>query len=392
MIRFRWLCLVCVAALIGCMKNSKELPGKSSHRQADHADEPAHKSLPRKFRLDPTVVKDARIRTATVEREALVDTLALLGEISAVPDKIARIASPVAGRISHVFVNEGDTVRKGAPLVVVRVPDLGNIQSAYTSAAAKAQAARVNADRLQALVQKGLAAQQEVASAEAEAKSMEAAAAASKKQLNTLGISANSVSSDLTLRAPLSGVVITREAVVGQPVVVDASVATVADLSLVWFLGRVFEKDLARLRTGSTAEVELNAYPSEHFSGTVTYLGKQIDPVARTVVARIPLHNRNDVLRVGLFGTARISTQETTTSQKPALIVPRQAVTEIGSKSVVFVQHRDGDYELHEIVLGASALGKVQVLSGLREGERVVIDGVFTLKSLVLKTTFAEDE
>jgi cobalt-zinc-cadmium efflux system membrane fusion protein len=73
-------------------------------------------------------------------------------------------------------------------------------------------------------------------------------------------------------------------------------------------------------------------------------------------------------------------------------VVPREAITEIAGKPVVFVKHADGDYELHELTLGDAAAGKVQVIAGLQEGEQVVARGVFTLKSAVLKSTFAEDE
>ena len=103
------------------------------------------------------------------------------------------------------------------------------------------------------------------------------------------------------------------------------------------------------------------------------------------------LTNRQDRLRIGLFGTARISAGEPRRAA-PSLVIPRGAVTEIGGKTVVFVRQADDDFEVHEIVVGQGALGKVEVLSGLREGELVVEDGAFTLKSLVLKSTIAEDE
>jgi cobalt-zinc-cadmium efflux system membrane fusion protein len=202
---------------------------------------------------------------------------------------------------------------------------------------------------------------------------------------------AESAGSELAVRAPVSGVVISRDAVIGQPVTADETIAAIADLSEVLFLGRVFEMDLGRLQTGVRAEVQLNAYPKERFAGSIEYLGRQIDPVARTVTARIRLTNRNDLLRIGLFGTAQVSTAE---EQKrgPVLVVSRTALTEIGGKSFVFVRHADDDFELHEVVLGESALGKVEIVSGLREGEQVVVDGVFTLKSAVLKSTIAEEE
>ena len=94
---------------------------------------------------------------------------------------------------------------------------------------------------------------------------------------------------------------------------------------------------------------------------------------------------------MGLFGNAYVALDEAA-GREPTLVVPRSALTEVGRKQVVFVQHPDGDFELHEVELGRAATGKVEVVSGLREGERVVDQGVFTLKSAVLKSTFAEEE
>jgi cobalt-zinc-cadmium efflux system membrane fusion protein len=148
---------------------------------------------------------------------------------------------------------------------------------------------------------------------------------------------------------------------------------------------------LGRVRVGAKADVRLNAYPAEHFEGTVEYLGKQVDPVARTVTARIRLKNRDELLRISLFGTAHVGV--TDGAARPAtLVVPESAITEVAGKRVVFVRQADGDFEQHEIVTGDSALGQVQVLSGLREGEQVVVQGAFTLKSALLKSTFAEGD
>jgi cobalt-zinc-cadmium efflux system membrane fusion protein len=168
--------------------------------------------------------------------------------------------------------------------------------------------------------------------------------------------------------------------------------AIIADLNEVWFLARVFEDNLEQVRIGAPAEVRLNAYPRETFDGKIEYLGKQIDPTARTVVARIRLENRSELLRLGLFGTARIASSSSEARSEPTLVVPRSAVTEVGKQSVVFVRQTDGDFDVHEVTVGQSALGKVQILSGVREREQVVVDGVFTLKSALLKSTFGEDE
>ena len=387
-------CVLCLA--LGCSKGSrdertKERPDDRSASVAGsaHTDEPEHESLPKRVRLPDEVIVAAKIRTFPVARERLAPTLVLPGEVAADPDRSARVSSPAAGRLERVTFREGTAVKKGDLLAVIRVPDLGKARASYTATAARAAAARADADRLEILADKRLAATQEVVTAKAEAEALEAEAHAADEQLRAMGTGAGG-GAELVLRAPVSGTIIARDAVVGQPVTPDETIASIADLSEVWFLARVFEKDLGRLRVGARADVNLNAYPDDVFPGEIEYVGLQIDPAARTLTARVRLTNRNDLLRIGLFGAARIATSDAA-PQSSVLVVPRSAITEIADKHVAFVREPDGDFEMHEVVLGDRSVGKVAIVSGLREGEPVVADGVFTLKSVVLKGTFGEE-
>ncbi|MFT3926824.1 MAG: efflux RND transporter periplasmic adaptor subunit [Myxococcales bacterium] len=382
--------------VLGCGRGGTKEPESSSEPEgtaAHHKDEPAHEPLPTLIKLAPEVVEAAKIRTAKVAREALVATLSLPGETVADPDRTARVASPVAGRLEQVLFKEGSSVKKGDVLAVIRVPDLGKLRSLAAATEAKARAARANATRLQGLAEKRLASEQMYLDAVAASEALDVEALAARQQLDALGLAAaqSGAPSQLTLRAPLSGTVVSRNAVVGQPITAEEVLADIVDLSEVWFLGRVFEKDLGRLQLDAAAEVQLNAYPGEHFTGKVEYIGRQVDPVARTVTARIRLVNRADLLRVGLFGTAHVALGHAEELER-TLVVPRSALTEVAGKQVVFVRHADQDFELHELSLGQDAAGKVQVLAGLRDGEEVVVEGVFSLKSAVLKHTFAEEE
>lgn len=391
------LLLICLLVLAACQRSkaveqntSNAAPSAKPPTSDEHRDEPEHETFPKRVKLSQKVIAEAKIKSAVVGKEVLAITLALPGEVSVDPDRNARVASPVAGRISQVRFKEGSMVKKGDLLVSVRIPDLAKLRAAHAAAASKAATARTNATRLQELAEKGLASNQETLNAKTEADSFEAETRALNEQLGMLGMASTGGGSELALRAPIAGTVIARAAVVGQPVTTEEIIANIADLSEVWFLGRVFEKDLDNVHTKAKAEVQLNAFPKLRFEGSVEYVGQQIDPVARTVTARIRLSNPDGLLRIGLFGTAHIATG--TEQSEPVLVVPRTAVTEISGKSVVFVQQTDGDFELHEVVLGQSNLGKVQVLSGLREGERVVVEGAFTIKSAVLRSSLAEVE
>jgi cobalt-zinc-cadmium efflux system membrane fusion protein len=278
--------------------------------------------------------------------------------------------------------------------VVIESPEVARARALVAAAQAKAQATRQNADRLAAVAKKGLASGQEVAAAEADATSQEAEARAARQTLAAFGSAAAEISGEtarLTLRSPIAGVVLSRDAMRGQTVTPDHVVAVVADLDRAYFTARLFEKDLARVRVGAVADVRLNAYPKEVFEGTVEIVGKQLDPTARTVIARIGVKNHDDLLKVGLFGNASVVVQDATV-RTPRVVVPLSAVTQIADADAVFVREPNGHFAVHKVTLGRSAAGRVEVLSGVGANEQVVVDGVFTLKSAVLKSTFGEED
>ena len=362
---------------------------------APHQDEnEEHQQLPSKVRLRPDVVRAAGIKTAVAALDSLPVTLDLTGELAADPDKSARLAARVPGRIVDVKVKEGERVKAGQTIAVLESPELARARATLASAGARVKVARLNADRLRRLEAKSLASGQEASAAEAEAAALEAEAGAARQTLSALGQGADAAtggSARVTIRTPLSGFVLSRDAVQGQSVDAEHVVAVVGDLERAYFLARLFEKDLARVKQGASAEVRLNAYPNEMFEGDVETVGKQLDPAARTVTARILVRNHGDLLKVGLFGTARVVAGAATAPHK-RVVVPHSAITQLPDKNVVFVLQPDGDFEVHPVTLGQSAAGRVEVLSGLREGEKVVVEGVFTLKSAVLKSTFGEEE
>lgn len=391
------LALLCA----GCPRKTENRHSTESKSGADGkpgaegSGEHEHESLPKVVHLSAEVFRNAKLEVAPATKEILGASIVLPGEIVADPDRSARISSTLAGRVEDVRFRDGALVKKGDVMVIVRVPDLGKVRGAYTATTGKAKAARANADRLKDLVENRLASQQAFLDAEAEAQSLDAEAKALAEQLVAVGAGGGGGGGGtgvlLNLRAPINGVVMRRDAVVGQPVSADQTLGSIADLSEAWFLGRVFEKDLGRLHEGARAEVVLNAYPTEHFDGTIEVLGQQIDPVARTLTARIRITNRRGLLRIGLFGGARVESGDERPKER-VLVVPRSAITEVAGKPVVFVRTGEETFELHEIVTGESAVGKVQVLSGLKEGESVVTHSVFTLKSIVLKGTFGEED
>lgn len=359
-----------------------------------HTDEAEHEELPSKVQVSKQVIAASGIKLLPATKENLPNTVDVSGEVVVDPDRAAAVTARAPGRIVEVRFKEGQKVTAGSILAILESSDLAHARSLYTSAQAKATVARQNAERLANLSQKGLSSGQEVEATKAEAISAEAEAKAARESLSAFGASAATSTENaarLELRAPIEGYILKRNAIVGQSVAPDTVLAEIARFDEVYFVGRLFEKDLVNVKTGGAAEVRLNAYPSDNFPGTLESIGRQIDATARTVTARIRVRNHDDRLKAGLFGTARI-TIESSEATRPRLVVPLTAVTHVADRKVVFVQHADGDFEVHPVTLGRSASGKIEVITGLREGEQVVVEGVFTLKSAVLKSAFGEEE
>lgn len=390
--------IVILIAVLGvaCSESKPKIEAKKPvAAPKEHKEEAeAHEEMPSVVTLTAQVAKDAGIKAEPARVRALPETVSLTGEVIANPDRSAKITVRVAGRIIEVLVKEGDRVKKGQLLATIESAELAKARAELSGSMAKARSARQNATRLANVAKQGLASGQEVETAEAEAAALEAEARGARQTLAAFGPTAESGGGDaarLQLFSPIAGIVLSRDAVRGQTIAAEHVVASIADLDNVYFTARLFEKDLARIRPNASVEVRLNAYPTEIFTGIVETIGNQLDPTARTVTARIALANRNNLLKVGLFGNALVAVSDVA-PRTPRVVVPQSAVTKIAEKDVVFVRQPDEHFEVHPVTLGRSAAGEVEILTGLRERELVVTEGVFTLKSAVMKSTFGEED
>jgi cobalt-zinc-cadmium efflux system membrane fusion protein len=380
---------------MGCLLAACDRGASSDHDDAPaHADdhdehEPAHGEAPTRVTLTPQVIADAGIETEVARHHALAPTVRLPGEIVADPDRRARIAARLPGIVESTKKRPGERVETGETVVVVRAPDIQALRSTEAALRARASSAKANAERLAALVPKRMASEQELVAARAEADALEAEARAARDRLKAIGVGRSGRGPILySVRAPMAGVLVERPVVEGDPVTAQSVVATIVGLDRVWFLAHVFERDVSRVDLGAAVSVALNAYPDETFEGVIDYISHQTDPGARTLSARIPLTNRDDKLRLGLFGTAYTTVGPP--DGAPVLAVPRSALVRVRGSDAVFVRHEEGDFELHEVVLGRSDAHRIEITHGLRDGEEVVTAGAFSVKSVLLAGTFGE--
>lgn len=382
--RTRWV----IAAVALCVAASSVTSacgsGKSPTATAEPADEPSTERV----EVSATVAKEAGITVTVATRAVLPVTVDLTGEVAADPDATAEVPVRVAGRLVAVHFKEGDRVVAGQVLATIESGEMARVKAELGSMQARAKAARLRATRLAALVEQGIESRQDLESAEADAVALESDVAGASQTLSGFGATGGG-SARLTLRAPLGGYVMRRDAILGQAVDAEHTLAQITNLDHAYFLARLFEKDVAQIRTGAPVAVSLRAVPGATFQGTVETIGRQLDPVARAVVARIRIDNRDDLLKVGLFGTATVATAA---ASAPQIVVPTSAVTRVGERDLVFVEVEPGTFEPRTVRRGRASHVAVELLDGVAAGDRIATAGVFSLKSLLLKSSFGEDD
>jgi cobalt-zinc-cadmium efflux system membrane fusion protein len=192
--------------------------------------------------------------------------------------------------------------------------------------------------------------------------------------INALATKPNLASSVFPLNAPISGTVIERNGTIGATVGSDANLFKIVDLSSVWIDANVFEKDLGRVKDGQGVKITVPAFPGSTFSGRVILISSVVDPDTRTVKVRTEVANPDGRLKPDMFANVEI----VTASKRTAISVPLAAVLDDGGKSVVFIA--DGnEYKKREVSLGLKSDDRVEIIEGLKAGDKVVVKGNYLL-------------
>ncbi len=333
--------------------------------------------------IEPTMLRDLRITTAVVERRSGGESTAILGELRPNENAYAEIGAPVASRIIKVNVSPGQTVSTGQVLAVLQNSDVGKARSEAISAQARLELANRTLERKRRLGSEHIVAQREIQEAEANVESATADLRASKATLRSLGLSgvdAEHLTDDpsFSLRSPIGGTVIDRDAVQGQLAEPSTPLFRVGNLGRLWLTVHAFERDAVRVKTGSNARVAFAALPGRTFTGKITLVGRQVESDSRTVPVRIEIDNRDGILRPGMSATAWLTVGQQTGD---VLAVPAASLQRLQERWIVFIPKSDTEFEMREVGRGRDLGGEVEILSGLKSGETVVVDGAFLLKA-----------
>lgn len=344
-------------------------------------------------------VANAGFTFAVVEARTEAGTLEATAQIEAAPDRVAKIASRVPGRILAVNAALGDRVSAGQVLVTLDSPEVGQAKADYLSALATLDVAEQTASREKQLFERRISAEREWREAEAEALRARAAKDAAENRLHALGLSERELetlrseghySATMTLRSPLGGVVAERTAAVGAMVEPMNALLTVMDLREVWSVVDVYEQNLRQIRVGQDVEVTTTAYPEQVFRGRVANIGAVIETQTRSVKVRVVLPNREDRLKPGMFAT--VGFRGAVQSLTPKLYIPVTAVQRDGNRTIAFVPVSDRVFAVREITVGTQAGDLLEVTAGLAAGDRVVTTGSFLLKSELRRGELGERE
>jgi cobalt-zinc-cadmium efflux system membrane fusion protein len=333
--------------------------------------------------IDPEVLRDLKLTTFPAELRPGGEGVTALGELRVNESAYAEVGVPIPGRIVRLIASPGQAVRRGQPLAELQSVELGQARARRTAALARAELARQTVERKRGLAAERIVSRGELQRAEAEAAEAAAELEAAEAAVEALGVGKKEVGglSGFALLSPLSGTVLERTAVQGQAADPSRSLFRIGDLSHLWLVVQSPERDATRVRQGSPAEIALAALPGRKLRGTVDWVGREVDAHSRTVPVRIVVPNPDGRLKPGMFATAWLSTGA---EGEKVVAVPAVSLQRMDGRWVVFLplgEGREGKFEVRPVERGRDLGNEVAILTGLRPGESVVVEGAFVLRA-----------
>lgn len=330
-------------------------------------------------KIDPTIVQNMGVRTAQVTRGPLSVTVRAFGILEVPEPAIYEVNLKVNGWIEKIYANtEGMHVRKGEPLFDLYSPDVQVAAEELISAIATRKSLDPKAtDAVQTESQNLIE--------------------SAKQKLRLWGISeqdidaiaqAHKAPQTVAFRSPADGDLVEKTVVEGSAVQAGTKLMRIEDHSRLWLDAQVYEDQIPLIRLGEAVEATVDSVPGKTFSGPVMFIHPHIDHMTRTVTVRVALDNPEHQLHPGMYATANIVTKPVA----DAVLVPREAVIDTGTRQIAFVADSDGHFDPRKVRMGlAGDEDQVEILQGLAPGEQVVTSGQFLL-DVESRTTEAIDK
>lgn len=335
----------------------------------------------RVVRVDPSLLKDGRVKVATAEARAPETEVGVPGEVVAGEGGEAQVTPLVSGRVATLDAAIGQPVKKGQTLCVIESPEVGRAQADLLRAESRAALADRALARQADLDSQGATSKSALDQARAEAAAAHADEIAAKATLANIGAPPASAdaavaSSKIVMRSPIDGVVVERTAILGGPVNAGATLFRVVVPGMRVVIAKLPETLDAQADDGTHVRVVPRSAPSQACAATIEHNLHVVD-ANRNVPLRVRLGDACPELTLGSFVEVRLPARAVTTS---AVVVPAEALVDVRSDTIVFVEKSEGVFEARAVKKGTTTPTEVALTSGVAPGERVAVAGVVLLK------------
>ena len=310
----------------------------------------------------------AGVRTAVAGGRRIGRQIRTVGKVDVDETRLAYVNTKIAGWVRKLHVDyTGKEVKKGEPLLSIYSPDLLSAQEEYLLALKSTQTSSIPSNFRELT------------------ESQDSLLESARRRLLLWDISPGQIAqlektgkpqTEMTIQAPIDGIVLEKMVLDGAYITPGMNLYKIADLSTIWILADIYENEVPLVRIGQTAKAELSYYPGRPFSARVSYIYPTVDPMTRTVKVRLEVKNDELKLKPEMFANVEILS-----GVGSVLAIPSEALIDTGLRQVVWVERNPGLYEMREVQPGFRGEGYVQVLSGVRAGEKVVTSGNFLIDS-----------
>ena len=325
----------------------------------------AEPASPNQVRISTEKIQKLGVRTEAAAMRMLGKTVRAAGRIEPDERRVFAVTAKFEGYVERLHVNAtGQPVAKGQPLFEAYSPEL------------------VSAQREYAIAMQGLEAMKD-AGAEAQL-GMRQLADSSLARLRNWDLSPAQVTAlmksgqpqrTISFPSPVSGVVSEKKALQGMRFMPGEMLYQVTDLSSVWVIADLSEQDIGLVKSGAKARVTTTAYPNEAFEGRITYIYPTLKAETRSIPVRVEMANPGQKLKPAMFAQVEV----TVGGKAPVLTVPDSAVIDTGTRRIVLVQVKEGRFEPREVDIGGRGENYVEILKGVKDGERVVVAANFLI-------------
>jgi len=338
--------------------------------------------------LSPEMAERAGIQTVAATAGTAASPLRIPGIVQPNAYRDVAVTSLVSGRVTQVHAELGARVNAQDPLATVYSPELAEAQTAFIAARAEQLTHQQRQTRTQRLTAIGAATREELEMHEAERARIDAQVEIARAKLALLGIpeertqrltGPQDVITTMPVRAPFAGVVTRRAVNIGQNIDLSTPLFTIVDLSTVWVIGDLFERNFARVQVGSPATMTSAAYPGLVLRGRVSYIDPEVQQETRTAQLRIEVPNAGGRLRLGMYVDVELGGA----AARSGVFVPTAALQIVGSDAVVYVADpaQRGRFIERKVEVGDTSGDRVLVVAGLQPGDAVVSGGVFFVRA-----------